>query len=319
MAGIAGNRAYVGVAKQTAKGTPAAAPIYKFPFTGGNIGPDRSIGRLSETDSSRDRGTAYVQRQSVSGTPEVYVRDSSIGMLLLGAMGADSVTGATNFVHTFTTSALLPYMTFWKNTGDLVYDRYQDVFISSLAIRADAGNPLVASFGVQGLATTFASVDPAPATPLTKGAVYNYNEAAVTLGGGATSSISSFELSIENNVNIQQTDDVTGYDVIAGTREVSLGFDMIFESDVEYRKFHTGTGAGTAVSSSIFTTSASFTFTKGVNNEISFTFPVVAYEEFPVEPQPGGDPFVVPVRASIEPVVGSSVLTAVLKNQVATY
>jgi hypothetical protein len=319
MAGIAGNRAWVGIAKQTAKGTPAAAPIYKMPFTGGNIGPDRTIGRLQETDSSRDQGTAYVQRQSVSGSPEVYVRDTSLGMLLLGVLGADAVTGATNFTHTFTAAAQLPYMTLWKNSGDLVYDRYQDVFIGNMTVRADAGNPLVASFGATGLVSTFANVDPAPATPLTKGAVYTYNDAAVTLGGGATSSISSFELTIENNVNVQQTDDVTGYDVIAGTREVTLGFDMLFETDAEYRKFHTGTASGTAVSPNIYTTSMDFTFAKGVNNSVDFSFPVVAYEEFPLEPQASGDPFVVAVRTSIEPVVGASVMTAILKNQVATY
>jgi hypothetical protein len=55
-----------------------------------------------------------------------------------------------------------------------------------------------------------------------------------------------------------------------------------------------------------------------VNNELSFTLPSIAYEEFPVEINTGGDPIVSSVRAASQR-SGSPDVTAVVKNQVATY
>lgn len=329
MAGLRGNQAWFMLQKQTAKGAAAAVAVpaagaagaYKSPFSGGNIGPIRETDNLSETDASRDRGISYVSSSGVEGSPELYVRDASIGQVLHGALGADAVTGTTpNFTHTITPANTLPYFTAWRALADTLYEQYRDCKIGSLTISAEAGAPLTATVGLQGLQSTRLTADPSatPVIPLQSAAVYNFNEAAVTLSGGATALVRSFELTIENNITRQQTDDVVPYDVVEGVREVSLGFDLIFESLDEYNKFHYGGAAGTAISSSIFTTSAVFTFTKGVNNEIAFNLPNIAYEEFPIEPDPGGDPIVASVRAVAQR-GASPVLTATVKNQAAVY
>lgn len=329
MAGLKGNVAWLAAAKQSARGTaatvalPAAAVpgTYKVPFAGGSIAPVRQTDNLSETDSSRDRGTSYVVTSGVEGEPSFYVRDANIGFWLQAGLGADAVTGTTpNFIHTLTPSNSLPYITAWRNIADTLWEQYLDCKVNSLGISAQAGQPLMCSAGIQGRQSTRLTTDPTTtaAIPIANGAVYNYNDAAVTLGGGATALVSSFDLSITNAVTRQQTDDVVPYDVVEGIREVSLGFDLIFEDLVEYNKFHYGSSSGTVISPNIFTTSATFTFTKSVNNEISFTFPSIAYEEFPVEPNAGGDPITVSVRA-IAQRGASPVVTAVVKNQVAIY
>jgi hypothetical protein len=334
MAGIRGNTAWLMAQKQTAQGTPATviAPVnsgaagtgqgaYKFPFSGGSIGPVRETDNLSETDANRDQGVAYVVTSGVEGSPEVYVRDAGIGFLLFAALGADAPTGTTpNYTHVLTPANTLPYYTFWRDIGDVLWERYVDCKVSTLTISAEAGQPLTATVGVNGLVPTRLTSDPstAPVISLQSSQVYNFNQAAVTLSGGATTLIRSFELTIENNITRQQTDDVLPIDVVEGVREVSLSFDMIFSSLTEYNQFHYGGAAGTAVSSNIYTTSSVFTFTQGANNEISFSLPSIAYQEFPVEPDPGGDPVVVSVRAVAQR-SGSPVVTATVKNQAAGY
>ncbi len=322
MAGIKGNVTWVMAAKQSVKGTAAttsATTTYKMPLTGGNIGPTRSIENLSETDSSRDRGISYVSQTAVEGAPEFYGRDASIGFWLHKVLGADAVTGTTNYVHTITPSNTLPYITAWRDLGDLLYEEYRDCKVGSLTISAEAGSPMTVSAGIQGLRATRLTVSPDNATPIAvdAGAVYSYNDCTVTLGGGATALVRSFELTIENNLSLQQTDDSIPYDVVEGTREISLGFDLIFEDLTEYNKFHYGGAAGTAVSPTIFTTSAVFDFSKGANNGIAFNLPSIAYEEFAPEPDPGGDPVVVSVRAVAQR--NASILTATVKNQIALY
>jgi hypothetical protein len=323
MAGLRGNEAWLMFAKQAAKGTAAtvaAGTTHKVPFSGGNIAPARETDQLAETDAARDQGAPYTVSSGVEGSPECYVRDASIGALLLGVLGADSVSGTTDFTHVITPANTLPYFTFWRNLSSTLYEQYRDCQISSLTVSAEAGSPLTAAIGVQGLVPTrlLTNPDSTNLAPLANQAVYNFNEAAVTLGGGATSLVRSFELTVENNVSRQQTDDVVPYDVGPGLREVTLSFDMIFESLDEYNKFHYGGAAGTSVDPDIFTTNALFTFSKGANNEISFNLPSIAYTELSPEPDPGGDPIVVSVSA-VGVRSGSPIVTATVRNQVATY
>lgn len=323
MAGLRGNTAWLMFAKQTAKGTPATPAVantFKVPFTGGSINPTREIDQLAETDSSRNVGISFTKTGGVDGTPECYVRDASVGALLFYALGADAVTGTTNFVHTITPANTIPYVTFWRDIADTLFEQYSDCKISNLTISTTAGSPLTAAVTVNGLASTRLTADPSlsPVIPLASSYVYNYNDATVQLGGGATALVGSFELAIENNVTRQQTDAFVPYDNIAGQLEVSLSFDLIFETLDEYNKFHYGSISGTTQSSSIYTTSADFQFDNGANNQVKFTLPSIAYQEFPVDPNTGGDPIVVSVRA-IAQRGASPVLTAVVKNQIARY
>ncbi len=324
MAGLRGNVAWLLAQKQTAKGTAATialASAYKMPFAGGNIGPAREVENLSETDSSRDRGVSYVSNAGVSGSPEFYVRDSSIGFWLWAALGADAPTGTMpNYTHAITPANLLPYITCWRNIGDTLYEQYRDCKVGSLTISAEAGQPLSCTAEIQGLQATRSATAPDTATPvpIQSGYVYNYNNGTVTLGGGATALVRSFELTINNNLENQQTDAVEWYDIYEGTREVDLSFDLIFETLDEYNKFHYGGAAGTTVSSSVFTTSASFVFDNGANNSVGFSLPSIAYTEFPVEPSASGEAVTASVAAAAQR-GGSPVVTATIKNQVATY
>ena len=324
MAGLRGNTAWLMGAKQTAKGTVAttsATTTYKNAFSGGNIYPVRQFDTLAETDSNRDQGVSYAVTSGVEGAPEFYVRDASIGAWLYWALGADAVTGTMpNFTHTLTPANTLPYVTLWRDIGDSLFEQFKDCKVSTLTFAAEAGQPLSVTAGIQGLQATRLTTDPSttPAIPLASSQVYNFNNCTVTLSGGATALVRSFELTIENNVTRQQTDDFIPYDVVEGQRQVTLGFDLIFETLNEYNAFHYGSTSGTTISSTLYTTSASFDFSLGANNDITFTLPSIAYEEFPVEPNAGGDPIVASIRATAQR-GGSPVVTAVVKNQVATY
>lgn len=325
MAGLRGNVAWLMGARQAAKGTaatPSATTSWKTAFAGGNIGPVRETDHLAETDSSRDQGILYAVTGGVEGEPEVYVRDASIGAYLSWAMGTTVPTGTTpNYTHAITPNNALPYVTLWRNVGDLLWEEFKDCKIGSLNISAEAGQPLTATIGVQGLTSTRLTADPSTAgtVVLESSTVYNYNNATVTLAGGVTALVGSFELGIENNLSRQQTDAFTPYDVVEGTREVTLGFDLIFETLTEYNKFHYGGASGTAFSSSIYNTDAVFDFAgPTANQNLKFTLPSIAYEEFPVEPSAAGDPVTVSVRAVAQR-SGSPVLTVEAKNQVVTY
>jgi hypothetical protein len=319
MAGLAGNIGWIMGQLQSAKGTQAtfaATKAWKSPFAGGDIGPVRETDNLSETDSSRDQGVAYVVNAGVEGEPEIYTRDGSAAFWLKAALGSMATAGTTDLTHTITPGATLPYITVWKNLSNTLYEVYRDCKVSTATFSAEAGSPLSMTLGIQGAKSTRLTADPDVGSTLAieSSVVPNFNNVTVTLGGGATAAVRSFELTIENNVQRQQTDDVEAYDVTEGTREVSLGFDLIFEDLTEYNKFHYGGAAGTIISPTIFTTSAIFDFSLGANNGVAFNLPSIAYQEFPVSPDPGGDPIVASVR-EVAQRSGSPVVTATVKNQ----
>lgn len=319
MGGLRGNDAQLAFAKQSAKGTPNTTYTDVLPFSGGNIQPSREVNNLSETDSSRDQGISYISTVGTEGSPEVYVRDSNIHRILEGVLGTTAHSGSTNFTHTVTPGATIPYYTFYREIGDTLYEEFDDCKISELVISADAGQPLTAAATLMGRQATRLTAQPAAVTSLSFSSAnpFTFNEATVTLAGGATALCSSFELTISNNVTPQQTDDVIPYDVVEGLREVTIGFNLIFETVAEYARFHYGGTSGTAQSSTLATTSIDFLFSHGANNSVQFTLPSIAYEEFPVEPDPGGDPVVADVRARAQR-GASPVVTAVVKNQIAT-
>jgi hypothetical protein len=92
---------------------------------------------------------------------------------------------------------------------------------------------------------------------------------------------------------------------------------MIFETLDEYNKFHYGGVAGTSVSSAIYQTSAVFNFSQGANNSVAFNLPNIAYTELPLSPTPAATPSSSRFRHAQRG--GSPVVTATVKNQVATY
>lgn len=320
MAGLRGNQASFAWALQSAKGTPNTTYLDRVPLNGGSIAPVRSVDALAETDSNRDLGINYVSSMGVEGTPELYVRDANIHHLLAAAFGAQADSGAgPNFTHTVTPANALGYYTLYREIGGTLFEQFDDCMANELTISSDTGGPLSASLSFVGLQATRLAAQPAVITALAlaNGAVYSQNEVTVTLGGSVTHLVNNFQLTLSNNTTSQQTDSQKPYDVVPGGRELTVGFQMVFESLSEYNRFHYGGTGGTAQSGTLATVAANFIFSKGANNSVAFDFPSLAYEELPVDPDPSGAPIVVDVRARAQR-GASPICTATVKNQVAT-
>lgn len=323
MAGLASNNAWVGFSR-IVKGTPAASMQYKSPFTSGNAAPERIVERLQETDNNVDQGVAYLSRFGAAGNPAVYCRDSLAGLLFYAAQGGISTAGSTNYTHTITNSNTLPYLGIWRMLGSVLWEQLNDCQISSLVFRAGAGEPLVMEVNFVGRnAVRLTSVPFSDVPAFDTQSPYTYNEAAVVVGsGGASSTVTGFELTIDNQLVQQQTDDAIIYDhARSGPRLITLSYDQIFETINDYTAFHTGTTSGTTQSTTIYKSPAtSFTFTRGANNEIKFDCGAnFAWEEYPVEADAAGGPLVVSVRGALERPASGSNLTTTIKNQVASY
>lgn len=318
MAGLRGSQAFLVAGKQSAKGTPVTKWQDKYFFEGGNISPSRSTDQLSETDSQRNAGDFFVQQTAVEGSPEVYVRDASIHHLLEYALGTATHSGTTNFTHTITQAAALPYLTLGKGQGALLFEQYNDNKVDSLDLAWATGSPGIATVNIMGLASVRQAAEwgselaPPAAAEV---APLNWNVAEVTLAGAETRLASSFEMSIANNLTLQQTDNSVPFDVVEGLAAVTGGLDLIFETLAEYNRFHYGSTTGTTQSPELGTTTLKVVLERGVNNSLTLEFPKIAYTEFPVEPDPGGAPVVASVKFAAQR-NAEGFVKAIVKNQV---
>lgn len=322
MAGLRGNQAFWTVAKQSGKGVEPTKWQDTLLFTDGNISPTRQTDQLSETDSSRNAGDFFVTQTGSEGQPSAYVRDASIHHLLEYALGAATHEGTTNYTHKISSAASLPYVTVGKGQGATLFEQFNDLKVDELALSWSTGQPGTVAASFQGRsairkATEWSAELAPPAT--STAAPLNFNNCTVKIGGAETRLVSSFELTISNNLTVQQTDDSVPFDIVEGPLAVTLGFDYIVEDLKEYNKFHYGGEAGTTQSASIYTTeNLEFSFAgASVNNSLSFVIPKTAYTEFPIEPDAGGAPVTAAVRGAAQR-HAEGFVKATVKNQVAT-
>jgi len=318
MAGIRSNVAWAAMAKQSVKGTPVTTYLARTPLASDDkINPRKEFAQFAETDSSRDAPNSEVMGLGADGSLAFGVRDSFFHTIAEMALGQQTHSGSTNFTHTATGADVLSYWTLAQMLGDTLWEQGNDMIVNELNVTVEAGGFMTASLSFMGRSIT--RLTSAPTVPTQAAdALYTFNDAAVSIGGSASALVRSFNLTLTNNLQLQQTDDAIPYDVYVGQREVSIGFDMLFHDLNQYNLFHTGSTSGTTQSATTSVTDLNFLFTKGANNSIEFDFDAINYEEFPVGPNTGGDPIVVPVRARARRNATSGLVKIVTKNQVAT-
>lgn len=320
MPAVSGNVVTLAVGKQTAKGTPQATPTYKLKLTGGDIDPKRQIIQLAETDATRQQGKSVVVGASIDGSPEFYVRPDDFGLLGYAAMGAIATTGTTDKTHTITPANSGIYLTIYKAIGStILVDQYSDVRVTALRLRGSAGGVLTCSVELMGLNAVFGATDPVLAVVTQDPLVYP--QVTVTKGGAAPGTIESFELNIVNNgVLLQGDKQLTPYEYVWGELEVFGTMTMLFESDSDYRKFHTGTAGGTAFSQDIFTETLSIKAAKSATLSIEAVMAGIAYTEYPVPPDPSGAPIRVAAGFRSQPQAAiADYLKLIVMNQVVSY
>lgn len=139
----AAERSYLGIAKQTAKGTPNTtdSAFEYFLFRAGGVAPNNMFLPLDQEIGGgallRDVVKAGI---SSGGTMDIIPRPSSIGKLLLGAIGsvaAPSDNGDGSYSHVFTLPTDefdAPYWTIRSAPGGIWGEQLQDCRVAGLVL-----------------------------------------------------------------------------------------------------------------------------------------------------------------------------------------
>lgn len=159
-------------------------------------------------------------------------------------------------------------VTLEENVGNGVFFQYNGVLGNQLTIDAPNNGTVTFSLEVMALEekSTSASISTAEYTPYAARTPFSHCRGTVTEGGVPIAYVSAINMSLNNNITIQQYwgDCDTG-DLTDGRAEVSGTLTVFFVSDVLYNKFVSGVAS-----------SLSFTLDDGTNT-MTFDMPKIKY------------------------------------------
>jgi hypothetical protein len=317
--------AAVGVAKQSAKGTPATQPTFLFGATGGKP----MVVDIDQPEEQRtllaSRNAAGVNRQKVAHGMNFSCRahPEMIGLLLYGALGAISSSGTGPTTHTITPGTDLPYLTFWGLYAGSIF-RVQDAKIDELTLKLSGPGPIELDLTAWGAIPGY----PGSVTP-----AHDEQNALYYQGGGglfkedtssatpATANVTEGELKISNGVApLILARSVVPQDVTVAHQSIAPSFTLVPDVLDEWRKIVTGSGSGTTIAEQPVYGSYEEQFVLDANTSIDILCPRVGFACEMPDMDPGGGPASMQMAGvAVNGVSGAVPLTATVKNDITTY
>lgn len=325
--GVQKRIAFAGFAKQTGKGAPAASPVYGLGTLGGSI-------LLLPVDQEPDQIT-YSGDQRISPdenrlaiNPGIGLRTRayprSIGLFLFGALGAIATTGVTDYTHTITPAASLPYLTGWTKLGLSERAKVSDLKVDSLALSWSERSPLEVEATFAGITAALGEGAWTPTNDesgqskfVPPGGSFKVDAAS---GTPVEAKITGGRVSIANNlIGIPLSKSLYPDDVYEGEQVLETTLTLMPDDFAEWRKAVTGTAGGLTPSNVPIFGSFEVVFTISATVELKLAATKVAFlPDFP-EADAAGGPVEIELPGRIKQPAAGNAFTATLKNQTASY
>lgn len=313
-------------AVQSAKGTPAAAAAYRVYLAQGGVGPRRAVGTLSGRHSTGFPERAGWAARYVDGEPEIFARPEPLGLLLYAALGAKSVSGASDpWTHTITPAASLPWLTFWRMVGDgTVIEQFVDCRIARLRLISANGHPIRVALRVLGRSARRRTANVAATVTLSAPFLHTQGVGALQVNGAVVKAISEVDLTIDNDFVARPGGLGAGWDVVGGSeRSITARVRGRVTNAQRYFAFHYGSTspADATVQATDPETGGSldFLWTLSATRSLRLQVPSVvpaSFEGYEADPEHGP---MLEERTYHGLRGGSAAITATLRNGVSSY
>lgn len=319
---LAGNTRTIFAAKQSAKGTAATTPVRKYRLTDDSLDPGRSIITLPETDSSSQQPQAVVVGAAPGGGFGTWLRANDSDLLLYGLMGAtpSDSGGGPNYSHTLNPAVATPYLTLWDVVPGSSTTKYVDCRVTSATFTGQSGQGVQAQWTVAALSALANQVEPTLPAAFTTEAAMTYPLVTVTRGGTHNGDVDAFSVTVNRNGQYFVGDNgLSAADYVNGLFQVEGSMTIAFQNPQEYAAFNTGSTAGTALTTTIYSQALDLIIATDANTSVDFVSSGIEYRAFPIGIDTGGAPITVAAAFATKPqTTWSNNLSVVVKNQNAT-
>lgn len=317
----------VGVARQSTKGTPAAAATFNHGLISG-AGATLSPAHSPVATTAGVRAYNQVDRTNIkpgfSFDSKAYVK--SVGMWLVASHGSLVDSGAGPYTHTVTASLTqtLPYVTFWGQT-DSMWVQVRDAMVDTFELNFDENG--VVTVKVDGFGTV-PTIGTTPPTVTNSDLQGNYLSA---LGGSmkfdtltgtpVAAVIRSGSYTLQNNINdLPDATNILPADTYPGNRSVTVKVVVDVQDTTVYRAIVGGSTSAVAMSQTPVYGSAEFNFVEyGGTGTLKTSTPRIAWTIDDPKADPKGGPVTLTLTGTVLAGVGVTDVTQVLINGITTY
>ena len=222
MGGILTTTGYVGFLKQAAKGTGIQST--KFAHLSGPEGivQNQDFNEYRTMSKGQELDVIKKTLHRPNGTFQDFLRPSNGAYLLAMALGADAITGeSAPYTHTLTRADVIPWLSFERYLT--ACERISDCKINQIVLRGEAGQPVLIDVNFIGIDS--AIVAAATASYETND-MFMFFDGTFTLDGGAITNISSFEITLNRNLEVIQTVDYIADDILERGFSIDVNFTL---------------------------------------------------------------------------------------------
>ena len=273
---------YLGIGKQSAKGT-GVAPSMWIPYLG-TMSANHGMGG----DDVREAGAGLYQararktKHDPEGAGAFNARPTTAGKVLAWFLGADTISGAGPYTHTLAPAATNTWLSVERNQSDEIIDRFVDAQIRKVTLSGEAGDLLL---GFEWTSLTAARQAAATSESYEAADPFQQDEAAYTIDGSSATNVASWSAelawSLDEDVRLSK---VTRDQLLKLNISATIKVKQLIAAETDYRTVNYGSSGGSAPNKDFFNTGAfSVTYDNGLattnNRQLTLAFAKVSWKE----------------------------------------
>lgn len=312
--------AQAGFAKQTGKGAAATAPEYVVGLAGGSLFTTETTENDLDTTWDNRVLQGHDRESVVPGLDgEIVAMPKSLGVLLLGSLGAPVTAGVGPYTHSYTPTNDLPWLTIFSTYAS-TKQAVADAKIDKIEFSWEKTGALKCAVTVLGCEITFDSAWTGGATEQVADGVLKGNGGTFQVDG-ATARVTAGTVTIENALEpIIASYSVTPDEIAEGAVAISTSLTIVPDDLSLFREVLTGSAAGSSVQKGPQYGSLSLGFLGSAGAALDVDATHVRFLTEMPEIDPAGGAAEITLEGSVaDPGDGTDPFTVTLTNDVATY
>ncbi|HXF71137.1 MAG TPA: phage tail tube protein [Actinomycetota bacterium] len=289
------SRNYLGIGKQTAKGTAVAPTLFVAFHDDVELAHNQEISGLKEAGGAGSVTLAEKLTHAPAGGFSFRARPSISGRMCAYLLGNDSVTGTGPYDHAITKDIQnTDYLTIEQNLADEGIERFVDAVISELVFEVSNEDTQIARFTGRWLGTAPAVQATATTETYESETPFVLRDATWTIDGSVRSNVRRLRLAMTMRYSAEKLSDVVPAYLVKLAFDVEGEIEqlMLAWSD-EYRLVHYGSTSGTTYQKAPTTGSLTADFAYGTGASargLKFAVPNLDWLDAtytPLNPDPG--------------------------------
>ncbi|MGQ0671239.1 MAG: hypothetical protein ACT4PO_16525 [Actinomycetota bacterium] len=289
------SRNYVGIGKQTLRGTGVAPTVFAAYVDAVDLDHGVALNKILEAGAAGQVTFTEKGGHMPSGGFTFLARPSITSRLQAFVLGADAISGIGPYTHVLTSDFATDYQSVEQNLADESVERFVDCVVAELVYTIDPDNPVLRVKG------TWLGGVPAHQGAVATAETYEtelpwlLSEGVFTVDGAAAADVKGFTFTSRMRISLEKIALVTPKYIVKVGEDAEVEFTE-FQTAITstgYRKVNYGTTSGTAASASATSGAFIAQFDRGAGaaaRQLKINIPTIDYESAvytPLDPGAG--------------------------------